>query len=404
MRDWIVKERNVTWLDKAFDANWLPSNALQHFTLRRKSNTQQLGIEVPGYVGIIGLKNGDRLRIEPKFPTIFMSVLADCYNIPLERIGLVQTDQGNQEASLQLIVKSFIKGLATIDSNGELFTWRKVPAESSFGISDTDWPQTVIRVKQHSPVPFIGKQTHRIFDTPERSVLSFAARKALTEARDIELSKNEIALVNRLIYDNDSRYIQNDLLVVSNRLATDHYHGQRSYYVQPLKMALILLGFNGITYESEISFESDGFLVNSDNLFEEWVRVKVRSIINEERMPYSVQKERLNNKQLFIGKNYCLIPDILIQQGTTTVAVGDAKNKTPSIDDFYQMFTYINMYKQKQGIIITDDGDPGLSVEDSIEKLHVREGMNISVIVCHLDMSNMEKCDIQLRRAVHALF
>lgn len=404
MRDWIVQERNVTWLEDIFDANWLPSEALQHFTLRRKSHTQQLGIEVPGYVGVIGLKNGDRLRIEPKYPTSFMSLLAVCYNINLERIGLVQASQGNQDASLQLIIRSFIKGLAEINSNGALFTWKKGFVTSSFGVSDTDWTQTLIRVKQHSPVPFAGKQTQRIFDTPERRVLSFAARKALNEVENITLSKNDSALVNKFIFDNDHRHIQDDLRAVSERLASDHYHGQRSYYAQPLRMALILLGFNGITYESKSDFQSEGFLVNSDDLFEEWVRVKLRSVITEECMPYSVQKERRNNKQFFIDKNYYLIPDVLIYLGANIVAIGDAKNKTPSIDDFYQMFTYINMYKQKRGIIIAADGGPGLSVEDSIEELHAREGLDVTINVYHLDMSNMEKCDELFRRAVHWLF
>lgn len=404
MRDWIVQERNVTWLDEDFDANWLPSSALQHFTLRRRSNTQQIGIEVPGYVGVVGLSNGDRLRVEPKYPTVFTSLLAMCYNIDLEQAGLVQSGQGNQDISLQLIVKSFIRGLAEIKSNGVLFTWKKGPSESSFGVSDTNWPQTIIRVKQHSPIPFTGKQTQRVFDTPERRILSFAARRALSEMDSVAPPQSDIALVNTFIYDNDRRHIQDDVKVVSERLATDHYHGQRSYYAQPLRMALIILGFNGITYDSKTDFQTEGFLVNSDDLFEEWVRVKLRAIITEERMPYSVQKERRHNKQFFIGKEYYLIPDVLIYQGADIVAIGDAKNKTPSIDDFYQMFTYINMYKKKQGIIIAADGGPGLSVEDSIEELHAREGLDISINVYHLDMSNMEKCDELFRRAVHWLF
>ena len=402
MRDWIAGERSVTWMDESFDPEWLPAVALKHFTLRRRSITGQIGIEVPGYVGVLGLLNGDRLRIEPKSSASFMRLLAACSGIDFEQSGETMAAKGADLSPLSILTESFVRSLSDIIGNGRLFRWDKTYVRSDYAPSQVSWVETVINARLHVEKPFSGRSSIRTFDTPESHVLSVAARnvRSFLLSNDIPLDDRRLSTLGQFILRGDKLHILDDVRGVSDRLASKDYCGQRSYYAKALRTALMILGFDGISYESSHDLGADGFLINMDDLFEEWVRVALRKVITKERLPYSVFKERRYDKQLFVDAPYYLVPDVLIRRGTDLMALGDAKNKTPSIDDFYQMLTYLSMYGMDRGFIVASDGSNG----GNIEELRPKSGPDLRINIYHLDMADPQACNNLLRTAIRWLF
>lgn len=402
MRDWVAAERSVTWMDEGFDPEWLPAAALEHFSLRRRPATGQVGIDVPGYVGAIGLRNGDRLRIEPKNPSSFMRLLAACNGIDPELVGRTTAAKGADASPLSLLTEAFVGTLSDILGNGRLFRWEKKRVRSSFAPASVDWADTAINLRTRAERPFSGCSSTRTYDTPEARVLSVASRniRAALLSKGPAPDGERLALLRRFMLRGDRLHILDDVRDVSARLAAKGYHGQRAYYGKALRTALMILGFDGISYEAGHDLGAEGFLVNSDDLFEEWVRVSLREAITGERLPYSVSKERRYERPLFVAAPYYLVPDVLIRQGADLVALGDAKNKTPGIDDFYQMLSYLSMYGLDKGFLMASDGSNG----GRVEELRTRGGPDLSVNVYHLDMADLEACRDMFRKALRWLF
>lgn len=402
MREWIIKERAVTWMDNDFDPKWLPAEALNLFSLRRKADTGETGIEVPGYVGVLNLFNGDRLRIKPKSPMSFLQMFAACNNVNFKHLGKTSAAEGEDASQLLLLSDSFTESLSDIISKGKLFQWKKEIARSSYLPSVVDWGATAIHTRIHASHPFTGISYFRTFDTPESRVLSVAAQHLCSYllANHVASDKLKISVLQKFILSKNTIHILEDIQTVHERLVSKYYVGQRSYYESALTIALIILGFEGISYESSNPLSADGFVVNSDALFEEWVRVSLRKAVTSSNLPYSISKEYRYKKLLFTNSAYYLVPDILIMNAMNVIALGDAKNKTPGTNDFYQMLTYLNMYGLNSGFLVSSDGLNG----GQVEQLHTIGVRDVIINVYHLDMSDPVACEAMLKKVIDQLF
>lgn len=199
--------------------------------------------------------------------------------------------------------------------------------------------------------PIVSEIRIRDFDTPENRIIAEAARLALTYV-NVTNNNSDIASTKYWITRFKSTYnINHDLEEVNRNLRRGKYAGARGYYVKTLTLAKMILGHSGFGQGNVEEIYGDTILINSANLFEEYVRTVIANKYHTKG--FSVRKGGQPPEFLYIDGSFKLTPDICILRGTQYVLIGDAKYKIPDAKDHYQMQCYIRAYGLDTGVMFS---------------------------------------------------
>lgn len=383
MSAWTIVERSTTWL-RDFEPAWLPESASAYLRVFTRANGD-VGVEVGPWVGAVALENGSVLRVRSKFGEAdFLRMLAKSTGVSLKFGGDVAYGDSGADAPMAVIARSFVESLRDIEGQGRLFNWRTTPYVGASRPRGVNWPRTARRVALKSSEPFVGDMLERSVDSPEERVLRLAATRLIAEARDLELDPGVLDRW-RSTELGDPR---SDLRAISERLATPGYYSARGYYESALRLATMLLGLGGLTEETEADISGRAFLVDSDNLFEAYIRATLFESMRDDG--YVVEKARPGELHLFDNRRSSMEPDILVSRGSALVALGDIKHKEPDQSDYYQLYAYMRLYGLEKSFVFYAAADPGRSETTS----KTRDGLALTFVP--LPIADLDELELRV--------
>ncbi len=360
---WFAKENDTTWLPN-FDIRWLPPRLNPGITIVRSHS--EIGLQVGGVIGAIPLNNGDTLRITPKVGTInFLRMLMTCEGLfqdfSTEFENLASYNMDDEYASYKLITKSFGLSLMEVKNRSLRFDRKKVRQAGQFARGRVQPESTEINLKQAKDNPIVFDTWEREYDTAENRVLGKAASVIIGQLRQI--SDSDLIKAAEFWSNRFSRgFSIEDLFEVNRRLLRHQFGGSRGYYVKALGLAKIILGEAGISSDTGSSIEADGLLINSANLFEQYLRKLL--IDSYKGQGVLVTKGGgISNRSLYLDGSFELEPDFVFQRDSKFLHIADAKYKRPDSKDHYQMVCYLSRYGVRSGVLFHPELDPANDIE-----------------------------------------
>jgi len=121
----------------------------------------------------------------------------------------------------------------------------------------------------------------------------------------------------------------------------------RQYYFDILNLCIFFITHSKLEYKSGKEVKLKAFVIDMNEVFEEYVRRTLIDELPEEIRTMRIQKPLFDNKSIFVD------PDYIFLKNGEVVCVGDAKYKeAPTTDDFYQLLAYLDTYDVRRGILI----------------------------------------------------
>ena len=121
----------------------------------------------------------------------------------------------------------------------------------------------------------------------------------------------------------------------------------RQYYFDILNLCIFFITHSKLEYKSGKEVKLKAFVIDMNEVFEEYVRQTLIDELPEEIRTMRIQKPLFDNKSIFVD------PDYIFLKNGEVVCVGDAKYKeAPTTDDFYQLLAYLDTYDVRRGILI----------------------------------------------------
>jgi len=141
---------------------------------------------------------------------------------------------------------------------------------------------------------------------------------------------------------------QHTLDEVEDRIGKNRIPSARQYYLDILNLCIFFITHSKLEYVTEKKVKLRAFIIDMNTIFEEYVRHTLKDIVYPE---FKIDK---GLKPLFDNRNdFSTDPDYLISKDNQVICIGDAKYKEkPSSDDFYQIFTYLDVYNSDKGILV----------------------------------------------------
>lgn len=168
------------------------------------------------------------------------------------------------------------------------------------------------------------------------------------------------AILNRLDYFSQISSIDvtdEELATLTHLLESGHFPASRYYYLPALNLALLILRGAGLALGDSDDVRFKPLLINTATMFERYVRVLCQEAAQE------CDAHALDGKQqpmpFYTESIYpiLVIPDVLIRRGGTTLLVIDAKYKfEPTVQDHYQMWSYLHAHQVRRGGFISVAG------------------------------------------------
>ena len=144
--------------------------------------------------------------------------------------------------------------------------------------------------------------------------------------------------------------VELDVEHVEQGFADGRYGGARDYYKRTLMLARIVLGNAGIGFSEATTVLGDAVLLNTPDIFERYLRNVISDAYSVGG--YIVTKSGVGVTSLYTDGSFELQPDIVISKDGATILIADAKYKTPTAGDHYQLHTYLKANGIKRGILL----------------------------------------------------
>lgn len=182
------------------------------------------------------------------------------------------------------------------------------------------------------------------------------------------------------------------------------FHSLNNFYNECLKYALIILNDVKLSYDGNAENEWNSFLINSNTLFEDFIRKVLSNTINERIEKWTEPRPFATIEYSNTIEEKSFIPDIVInynENNSCATAVFDVKNKSykPKIGelsglvsspDLYQILFYCNQLNCKIGGVIYP-----ADVDNEVIKVNVSNKSDNSIYLLSVNMSdsniNIEK-------------
>lgn len=342
-----MKEASTTYIDN-LSLQSLPSTIPAQ--IKFVKNKGKIGIEVGNVVGLVPLGNGDSIRILPKYKGIniveMMLYVQGITNKHKEsKIG-EQFDLGENLPRVELFVQVFLRDLRVIEERSLKFERKKENLQSKYAKGSVNWCRTLINIKRKKESPIETKMHVQSFDIPENYLLAAAAKKAIKYTAKYS---NDWILLNKWIQRFGEIDVSKLFRSIDKKLIQDRISGARSYYRNAVISAKVILGYYGIDLGENI--EGDAILVNTPELYEEYVRAGCGNRLKEYGI--FITKNFAPPEYLFTNGTCELIPDLVFRKGDSTILIGDVKYKEPDSKDYYQLYTYIKKAGINSGVVFT---------------------------------------------------
>ncbi len=368
MTDWAIPETSLKEVP-GFQISWLPAAAYKYVQPRLKempdgSSTVELKTE--WYVGMLPLNNGDTLSVIPRagrdalirmqLATEGLASSTQRVFDDLARIGYTPTGTASWAA---LLARSYFQQLRIIEK-GSLRSERvRVRRQRNSAKGKVLAAPTMIALARRASLPVHCTFKESTFGTLEHRILG-AGAQALINLRVVDEENQRLAY--RWARHFRERLSAVELQRVLAGLRSEKYTGSRSYYIEALLMARLLLVEAGVAVgNADIAGES--VLLNIRTLFERYVRATLHSALSP--LGYIVEKREVNLFTLFQDGTGTMKPDVLISDGSGIKLVMDAKYKLDepvAEPDYYQMAAYLNAYKVNKGVLVF----PSLALQPTI--------------------------------------
>lgn len=239
-------------------------------------------------------------------------------------------------------------------------------------------------------------------------------KSALTKIYQLEPRKEYKKVITDLLTNFDNvplvKYTKSTLEVEKRN--SDTVFTSNRFYKPTLKIAIDILSNLKATYKDGL-LESEIFLVNSNDIFEKYVRKILKMTLNNDVRKWDTPKEfaQISKEHLSVSK--CFTPDILIDYNAnekTARAVFDVKNKfynpanlnadIVSSSDIYQLLFYTQTLKSSVGCLIYPTNQSSLPIRIDISApknpilFLVGINMNLDAKERHFELINLIRKDI----------
>lgn len=354
---WTVVEDQATPVP-GFQVDWLPDSAFKYLTPLVRGS--RVSLDVGPYSGLIPLRSGATLRVEPKIGPrafgrmVFVSEGLDtATRREFEEFVNLGADDSGQTPWTRVLARSFAGQLRSIEKRSlaprRVSTLRRLQHARGRLLPE----KTALSLARRDSHPVHAVLRNKTYDTAEHSVLSLAAERVMASAVDVDAGSARIlaAWANRLKNASVSR---SDLESVVRGLNRRLYAGPRAYYAPALTMAQLILAGAGISLESAVQVAGDAVLVETSTVYEQYLRsILSRSFTNE---GYIIRKGVSPALTLFTDGQCETIPDIVVLDDQRPRLILDAKYKlyeSISSSDAYQMYSYMSVLGLRRGAVVS---------------------------------------------------
>lgn len=355
-------ENQVTWLPQSLQES-IPVSLPQSLAIHLRPDN--IGIEPQGVVGSIPLLNGDTIQIVPKIGTInFFRLLlkAEGMQKDLERefeefVAYYLDEEHNIDS---IIFRQLYLAVQEILMRGPQIGRVKKQRREEFAIGKIDTHNTIFNLAARKLNPVVCHVLDRTYNIAENRILTEALIYAWPKISSADRDDFAEIYHRWILRCPRSSNLLDDLEVVEHGFAFGLYGGVRDYYRNALMLARIVLQSYGINHQGSIILQGDALLLNTADVYEKYIRSVIASAYS--KFGYTVSKGTATGLSLYTDGSPQLMPDITISRHDTTLLVADAKYKSPTASDHYQ----INAYLQSMGI------STGVLISPSFENLSVK--------------------------------
>jgi 5-methylcytosine-specific restriction enzyme subunit McrC len=314
-----------------------------------------LGLEAQGVAGSIPLRNGETLQITPKIGQVnFLRMLflaeGSQGNLRREYDEFVALSVEDDESLNTLVARQLMVSVAKILHQSPMIGRVERKRRGVFACGRIDPMKTAMNIAagRIDPVEFVCRE--RTTDIPENRVVSEAICRA-----SLMLSMEDRVKYGGVIDKWNKRFprsnrISSDLIRVEEGFSSSKYGGPRGYYNKALMLAQIILGSFGVGAGGAPSIEGDAALLNTADVFERYLRATIASRYADRG--YVVTKGGGSMQSLYTDGSYEIEPDIVVQRDGRVVLIADAKYKTPTSSDHYQMNAYLGALGISSGVLL----------------------------------------------------
>ena len=343
------------------EISWLPGLTLHHLPqalptgIYVHAKGALLGLEAQGVAGSIPLRNGDTLQILPKVGQVnFLRMLF----LAEGRQGRLRRDYDDfvafsvdEDESLNfLVARQLIASAARILHQSPMVGRIERKGRGAFAVGRLDPVKTALNIAARKSAPVEYTRRERTLDTAENRVISEALVRAQSSLLPADREMYDPVILKWHRKFNRSNRIKDDLHEVEEGFSSSRYGGPRGYYHRALMLSQIVLGSFGVGLGEASLVEGDAMLLNTADVFERYLRATIASRYAAEG--YVVSKGGGAMQSLYTDGSYEITPDIIIQKDGKTVLIADAKYKTPSSSDHYQMNAYLGVMGTSKGILL----------------------------------------------------
>lgn len=388
----VAYEGEVTWFD-TLSLEDLPAPLPNGIRILSKSG--KLGIDIQGIAGAIPLMDGSTLRIQPKIGnTNFFRLLfiaeGNQKELTREYDDFVSYSVTTSESIEQIAARQFLESVAEILRRSPINSRQKATITSTVARGQLVPVATALNVAKRLSNPVVSMAQVKTTQTPENAIISEAVYRAplfLNEAERLKYASTATRWQNRFLR---SVSISDDLETIDRKFAKNGYGGPRGYYQKALMLARVILGAHGFSIsDSEHNVSGDALLINTADVFEKYLRRVVQ--LSHEAYGFVITKAGIDSTSLYVDGSFSLEPDILVEKAGTVALIADAKYKTPTSADHYQMYVYLKRYSANCGILICPNfNSTKVSVKEFLtpDRLVIRE--------LHVPMSDLDRTEATL--------
>lgn len=379
--------------------------AKQYFNISLKKDN--LVLLAGNHVGLIPLNSKTALLVEPKIARNNWLHVVGKTNAYLAGLGYLRNYSIHDTASKSLIEflsRALIQLAAPISEQGLLKLYEPVREKTSFPKGRILFGESIKHVWSKGFNQSVAIQKYLFSkDTPHNRLIKYALSIAIRninflltsnlslekkkELSTLRASAKEIEdLLSAVPYDLTIKYIPE----VKKSLESQSLPIIRDYYYDICQTSLLLVQNTGIIPHLEGVEETLSFVVNMEDVFEDYCRNCLRQFVQQNNW-VEVVGGKDDQQRMFYGPNSdtrMAEPDIVIRlQNGEKYPVEVKYKEDPNRDNINQAITYAVTYKKTKAIIVCYATGKQTGLVD-----FGKVGEGIQVFVYHFDL---EKTDIE---------
>lgn len=342
--------------DSGLDSENIPSPLPIGIRLVRQNNVP--GIIPQGLTGSFCLLDGTTVQIAPKIGNIcFLELLSFIQSGKESRRkeyeGIEYGLNDDPSGASERLYESFFRCLSQYFGEGLLTARFHHLGRGSTARGQINYVKTTLGILSRSQKPVHYRAKLRSTDLAIHRVIRQVAEWVYSnlDSQSRTIHSTTIGKVQQVF--GLTKDVRSDVQLFRELASRPEEFSQRPYLAQTLYYSSVILGEMGISLgeESEIRIKGDGYLINTNKVFEDFCRKIVSSALID--CDYLVGGPELSRKYLYDDFTFRLNPDIIAKKGEVIALIADAKYKEVDQSDHYQMHVYLDSFGLKTGFFIS---------------------------------------------------